>query len=496
MDRLRTLAVVAALVVFLQNGQSQISKGHQILMNRGLQSMGLVTRDNPFNVSTLLSGNFSGVVFEWGKYDPTLLGPAPGIPWNRWVSDPARDGNGDMADMPPVTTPNDETPYMSNLVMLQLGDEHDLNNATIRSNTANWYTAVRANYPNTILYCNNWGGQLSDAAMDAYIQTSNPDMMSMDTYDWTTSIYPGGSPKDLYRFMRQVRAFALGYNKPYNLWTQTYHGSGDVPPRVDPSDSQLRLNYFAGVGFGFTSFMNFTYNHGSTSLFSGPGDQNPTALYASITDVNAKLKKLGPALTRLKARTNYINGYDASMLYYPGQYFNGSGNVTNTPPSADFRVYPTDYTEYFAHNNPDWVSASNSGMFRGITVSNLGTKNNGLRGDVWMMWFKVLDESLDGAGFNDEIYMMIINGLTDPAGTGTDCRQRVTVNYVANAQTSQLLVLNQQTGEVDTITPPLSNGRRLPVFDIDGGEMVLYKFNTGAPFVGGPSSAKSWEVYY
>jgi len=41
------------------------------------------------------------------------------------------------------------------LVSLQLGDEWDLNDATTRARLVNWFTAVRTNWPNTILYHNS-----------------------------------------------------------------------------------------------------------------------------------------------------------------------------------------------------------------------------------------------------------------------------------------------------------------------------------------------------
>lgn len=492
---LLTLCVLISPVAHCQT----IDKGHQILIDHGVQSFALAQKDNPFNISTVQAANFTGVMWIWGQYNNSLLGTAPGYPWGRWISDPARDGTGDMADMPPTSSPVNETPYMSNLIALSLGDEQDLNNATYRTNQANWYGAVRANYPNTILFCNNWGYQLSDSAMDAYITSSHPDMLSFDTYEWVSdpNSNPGGSPSYLYHSMRQVRAFGAAYGIPFQLYTQTYHSTGDG--RRDPSDSELRLNYFAGVAFGFTSFLNFTYNTGATSLFTGPGDQNPTALYSTITDINAKLKKLSPALTRLKPRlkTNGSDSFDISMAFYPGQHMVSSTPTANAIPDGDFRVYPTDYSAYLAHNNPDWVSTSNSGMWRGITVTNTGTKNDGLRGDVWMMWFTPLDESFDGSTYTDQIYIMLLNGLSDRTGSAADCHQQVKLNLVNKTETSNLKVLNQQTGSIDTVAVPLDvvSGRRTPTFELDGGEMVLFKFDTGAPFVGFGSAVKNWEMF-
>src|ERR1051326_5064372 len=71
---------------------AQISKGHQILINRGLQLQGLVTPDNWFHPDNYSNANYTTVGFSWnstGNLGPpsTFLGPPPGSPWGRWVSD-------------------------------------------------------------------------------------------------------------------------------------------------------------------------------------------------------------------------------------------------------------------------------------------------------------------------------------------------------------------------------------------------------------------------
>jgi hypothetical protein len=115
-----------------------------------------------------------------------------------------------------------------------------------------------------------------------------------------------------------------------------------------------------------------------------------------------------------------------------------------------------------------------------------------------MMWFTPLDESFDGSAHSNEEYIMILNGLSDPTGSGVDCRQSVKLNLMNVAKAQNLLVLNQQTGNVDTVPTPLDSvsGRRTPTFTIDGGELVLFKYDTGAPFAGFmQTDAKDWSLY-
>src|SRR5437016_34292 len=78
-----------------------VDKGHQILINRGLQSFALANTGDIFHVSRVQEANFTGVMWIWNSYDAGLLGPPPGINWSRWVDDPGQTGAGNLADMPP-----------------------------------------------------------------------------------------------------------------------------------------------------------------------------------------------------------------------------------------------------------------------------------------------------------------------------------------------------------------------------------------------------------
>ena len=55
---------------------------------------------------------------------------------------------------------NDETPCMSQLIDLELGDELNLNDGPTLTNEVNWFNSVRSNFPSTILYINNYAGQI------------------------------------------------------------------------------------------------------------------------------------------------------------------------------------------------------------------------------------------------------------------------------------------------------------------------------------------------
>ena len=63
---------------------------------------------------------------------------------------------------------------MDRLISVSLGDEPDLNSADQRQKNIDWYERVRERFPRTILYTNNWGMQIQDAAYQDFIARASP----------------------------------------------------------------------------------------------------------------------------------------------------------------------------------------------------------------------------------------------------------------------------------------------------------------------------------
>jgi hypothetical protein len=169
-------AVVAGLMLGqAQPGEAQISKGNQILLSRGLQTQGMVTPEDYFHLNTYSNANFTSINWLWSD-SPSLMDATAGFPWSRWVSD--------ETNMPPQ---GGEAPYLNQLLSLQLADEWDLNDGAVRNRAVNWFNAVRTNWPNTILYANNWGGQVNDTPLGDFITRAQPDMLCFDTYPFQSN---------------------------------------------------------------------------------------------------------------------------------------------------------------------------------------------------------------------------------------------------------------------------------------------------------------------
>jgi hypothetical protein len=531
-----TIALPAVILGLADSLHAQISKGQQILLNRGLQIQGLSTPDNYFHLDTYSNANYT--CSDWlgessgnAGFISDLQGPAPGFPWARWVADETAmpgQGTGYTGNGVPFSRTN-EIPYFDQLVSLQLGDEWDLNDDTKRTQLVDWFDAVRTNWPTTILFHNNWGTQIGDAALADFYTRAHPDMLCFDTYPWQSQWDAGapdhigpvisGPPTGWYGDLRRYREHAKGAGIPLGIYRQTFRAVQDYNTTVyrDPSKSELRLNTFGALAFNVKLFSDFTYNTSAGSLFTktfnGSGDSvtNGNGLYAEMTDVNKRALNLGRALLALKPvydlhNTNPVyypsgfppgpgsiysdfptNGLTTSIMFLRGKYI--SGGVTNfTAVPNSLLVSPA-----AAAYNPAgtaisftwWESDKNDPYLRGWVVTNKAAiKNDGLMGDVIIAWFTPLDESLDGPAFSNEIYMMVVNGLSAPDGTAADCLQQIKLNFVNTTATSSLLMLDPLTGQITTNALPIVSTRRQLAVDLNGGDAILFKFNTGAPFVG------------
>ncbi len=209
-------------------------------------------------------------------------------------------------------------------------------------------------------------------------------------------------------------------------------------------------------------------------LFAGPNDTNPTPLFDTVASLNRQTQNLAPALLRLKS---------TSLQFVRGLHKEGIFNFSN-----DLPQYTT-----------SWNAATDGNPYlTGITVTNAGNpngmpkKNEGLRGDLIVGHFTALMEQFDGPDFSNELYFMVTNGLTDATGSSADARQLVRLNFNFGASgVNSLQRLDRDSGQVVNV-PLVSTGGNSYYLDwyLNGGEGDLFKYNTGAPFVGSGPSAK------
>ena len=459
-----------------------LSRGHNILLQRGLQLQALsFLAINPpatgiFNSSTWDQSNFTTVHLWHGSYTstPMVFGypadrmpTAPGPAWG--MTDYGKPGDIDIS----------ATPYASQLVSYQYGDEQDISTAAEMATLQQAMALMHINQPNVITYTNQWGTQISSANLQTYMQQVQPDMLCFDTYPFKGNV-AGGSPTNFYRDMQKYRLLGLAGNDgtgtqpiPVALYTQTVTYSGVNNHIV--SESEIRLNNFSAWAFGYKFVDSFVYEASDADsgitpvLFSGGGTANPTAQFYQVAETNRQSLNLGPALVRLISTSVQIKlgQHEETGTYWWGGHY--TETVTNDTPTGV----------------PQW-STGIVPYITGISVTNVGSKNDGLQGDVIIGCFKPLDASLTNVGYENDPYFMIVNGLSDGSGSAADCRQQIHLDFdFYTSGISSLLRLSRETGLVEMVPLTHNGGTQYSLdFFLDGGTGDLFKFSNGGVFVG------------
>ena len=241
--------------------------------------------------------------------------------------------------------------------------------------------------------------------------------------------YPDRYMRDQYFFMLQaLRKAGLKHNRPYWIFVQAYEDPGRC--RL-PSESDLRMEVYSALAFGFTGISYFLYD-------AGPGfhcmvDQNnaPTAMYHRVRALNAEVARLGRSLRFLTC---------TDVRYVPGSRQEGGKTVTNPVPRPLAAFHPKSRV---------------AKDVRGVEFAGSGFWNDGLIG-----FFRD-----DQAGK----YVMLVN-LQHGKGRSAEAA-KASFTVTLNPSVTSVHRLSRKTGRVDSL--PIVDGKlRL---DLPGGTGELLK---------------------
>lgn len=439
-------------------------RGHQILLNRGLQIQAQVfprledTGQNVgFNLARWEESNFTTANFHWNDQTEQYVGPSPGIAWGRYAWDQLRP---------------QELANLSSLASIQYRDEQSLSNADNLEAARAWLETYRAQYPDALSYTNQSGGQHSVSVLQNYVDVAKPDMVMFDTYPFGGNASGANrSETTFYEYMQKYRQLGLrghsGHSIPYGLYLQAFVD----PSGHTPSDSEMRLNQFAAWAFGYTFVSALEYNQFSTQYpsggaygpiyFNGVGDSSPTDRFYIQAEINRQSRNLGPALVRL---------ISTDIRFVPGQYVGAFSQTFNNPTPSGMSV---------------WNDAADP-YISGVSATNVaGTVNNGKRGDVLVGYFKPLDASLVDAGHENDIYFMVVNALIDPA-LNADARQDILLSFdFGSSGFTTLKRLNRLTGEPERVDLVHDSGSLYHLnLTLDGGIGDFFGFGHAGGFIG------------
>jgi hypothetical protein len=285
--------------------------------------------------------------------------------------------------------------------------------------------------------------------------------------------HSGGSPTGVYRMLSTYRKLGLAGNDgtgrepiPFGHWIQSFNMKRDNGPQSQAfgyrmSESELRLDQFAGWAFGAKVATAFVYDDPqgdpliTTFLLDGPGPgAKPTKSFYEMAKANRESRNLGPALIALHST-------DVRMVKGPSTW---------------------------KDNYVDEFDATSDPFLKQITPTNLGTTNEGKPGDVVAGWFRPLLEDLGKPVSADQTYFMIVNGLSWTDASAADTAQLIRLDFdFGDSGITSLQRLSRETGEVEFVSLVSDGGSRYHLdLVLPGGTGDLFKYNTGGAFVSAP----------
>lgn len=243
------------------------------------------------------------------------------------------------------------------------------------------------------------------------VQIIGSDLVMVDAYPY--KVPPEGIEAEYlhntyFKCLADVRRVGLELDVPYWIFVQAY---GKERYRRMPSESDLRMQLFAALTFGFTGITYFTYDHVfDGALLRGEETHETTPLYHAAARASVEVANLGRTLRFLTS---------TDMRFVAGH--------SSAESSTDFNLTPHGLA---AHDPRKPV-----GPIQAIALSVAGPRQDALIG---------LFRDDDGGA-----YLMVTN-LYRAAGVGAgDSHQEVTLTFDPSVE--RLHRLDRETGAVEAV---------------------------------------------
>ncbi len=280
-------------------------------------------------------------------------------------------------------------------------------------------------------------GYTYDQYLSDVISIIGPDVLMVDQYPFLNG---GTTSHDvMHNTMSKVREAAQANNMPYHIFVQAFKRD-DLNRRL-PSESDLRMQVFAAMTYGFTGISYFTYDPfgdyggGDLTMVSPLGGPTPE-LYDNVQALNAEIGILGKAL-------GLMSNTGVGWL---------EGGVGNKPTGIN-----------------DWTFGT-GGDTKIQSISVLDTEGGGISED---------EDGLIGFFKDDtaEDYFLLANMFHSSGTSSDDAELRFQIQF--DSSVDQLLRLSRTTGHSQIVN---LTGNLLDV-TLPGGTGDLFKYATGNPDV-------------
>lgn len=433
-----SLCLIAAMILPLAGGACAADApadaarhprdfGRQWVRSHPVAIMGLCQIEQTFDVSEYKAAGMTHLL-AW-KARAGLLGPAHQAGLAHFLHLYGKEGVTEEFSSR-VRQLQSEYPVAAGFI---INDEPSLKTMPATREVLQW---LRANYPEALILSNAFpvGGTVNDYAGEAkegygyseylrdFTNIIQPDVLMFDIYPFSEDEGSGVSDH-YYMNLAMVRRQGIQAGIPYWTFIQSYQTSD----RRLPSESDMRMQIFSSLTFGFTGFAYFTYDVAfDRGLIEKDG--SPNELYPLAARVNREVQHIGQSL-------RFLTSTDVSFI----------------PPSADMRI---------PHLNKAWKpNDGGDSLIKSISIAGAG--QGGLIG-----FFR------DDKG---QKYFMLTNLNQHSNKSADECR--ATFNMRFDPGLKKILKLSRQTGQVETIA--IENPKEGLTIELEGGSGDLFKYDSG-----------------
>ena len=296
-------------------------------------------------------------------------------------------------------------PYASTLVDIQYGDEGGFNRGESEC-FKNWFAWSKQNIPGAVVHANSWDDPswYRDANLSYYVENAQPDLLSWDKYYWGAN----GGPAPSTVVMDLLNTNTWKKQREYGLKGLTGDGSSPIlygqyldynwDANVSASEKSIVPSLGLATGQKWFGLFRMEYNgYDRSSIIDHDGA--PTRSFYEFSTIFGNVSYIG----------NYTKAMNSTFVAYkPGQYAARS----DTPTLSGYT--------YGNFATGDEATAANEAVgLVDMSVTNVGSVNDGLPGDVVVGYFEQLG-GLDGAKsaeiFGDSTTaptgFMVVNALT------------------------------------------------------------------------------------
>ena len=414
---------------------TNLSHGHQVMLDRGLQIAGLVyTGFNDYD--RWQSANFTTMDFDWSQNHPhafstyymEIMDMDPDQLWCRMYNYEVNENNGGL-------DPWETSVKLDTFVGYRYGDEvDDLDESARLNDMYSRYRAWNTQYPDSLAYTNVYANQYSTSTLRNYMAVTQPDMLMFDNYP--NFSFSNSERNEWYSSMQKFRTLALAGNDgtgttpiPYGQFLNLYRHSHED---TTPSESYVRLQQNASWAFGYTYVTAFVYNtfvdgEVNSVMFSSIGDTAPTAVFDYVAETNRQSQNLGPALIRMVSSGIFMKPGSGQSVWGTGlsQWSSSAGSTAN-------------YTDYITGITP-YTNSTPSG----------GTADSSYE-DILVGYFEpLLDDNIE-CSFADGLHFMIVNGAASGTAAASAQWYHLTFDFTGS-NFDALVRLSRDTGEVEAV---------------------------------------------